>query len=500
MTEKNEMYTFDNKAYVADENDNGGPSKKVGGRFAQMTDEEKSSAKRGIMKNVVVISFSFMLLFTAFQSMANLQSSINKVDGLGTYSLSVIYASLVVSCMFVPSFMIKKLTVKWTMVVSIFCYSTYIAAQFYPEFYTLIPGAIILGLGAAPMWSAKCTYLSQVGNIYGELTDSPVEPIIVRFFGIFFLFFQSSSIWGNLISSAVLSLDESSNENVTQPDLSTCGINYCPAAPSNESEESESEESGDDNFSATPIQLYILAGVYLACSLAAALTVALFVTPLTEYGELEREDEKEKRSGMQLLGATFSHMKKPYQLLIIPLTFWSGVEQGFFGADFTAGYITCAWGVQNVGYVLITYGVVDAICSASFGGFIKYVGRVPIFLGGAVLNLICVIVLFEWAPHPDQSYVFFFIAGLWGAADAVWQTQINALYGVLFESDEEAAFSNYRLWESLGFIFAYILQTQVCIYSKLWVIIAVLGAGIGGYLIIEINEFNRKKSRSNNTA
>ena len=24
------------------------------------------------------------------------------------------------------------------------------------------------------------------------------------------------------------------------------------------------------------------------------------------------------------------------QLLIVPLTFWSGIEQGFFGADFTA--------------------------------------------------------------------------------------------------------------------------------------------------------------------
>lgn len=97
--------------------------------------------------------------------------------------------------------MIKKLTVKWTIVVSVSCYSTYIATQFYPEFYTLIPGAIIVGLGAAPMWSAKCTYLSQVGAIYGELTDSPVEPIIVKFFGIFFLFFQSSTIWGNLIAS-----------------------------------------------------------------------------------------------------------------------------------------------------------------------------------------------------------------------------------------------------------------------------------------------------------
>jgi hypothetical protein len=35
--------------------------------------------KRMILKNIIVISFAFMLLFTAFQSMASLQSSINKV-------------------------------------------------------------------------------------------------------------------------------------------------------------------------------------------------------------------------------------------------------------------------------------------------------------------------------------------------------------------------------------------------------------------------------------
>jgi hypothetical protein len=29
-------------------------------------------------------------------------------------------------------------------------------------------------------------------------------------------------------------------------------------------------------------------------------------------------------------------MRDPNQLLVIPLTFWAGVEQGFFGADFTA--------------------------------------------------------------------------------------------------------------------------------------------------------------------
>ena len=32
----------------------------------------------------------------------------------------------------------------------------------------------------------------------------------------------------------------------------------------------------------------------------------------------------------------FRHMKDPNQLLIIPITFWVGVEQGYFGADYTA--------------------------------------------------------------------------------------------------------------------------------------------------------------------
>ena len=127
-----------------------------------MTAEERKREKRQIYKNVLLISFSFLLLFTAFESMSKLQSSINVVDNLGTWSSTSVYISLILSCMFMPSILIKYLKVKWTLVVCIFCYSTYMAAQFYPEFYTLIPTAFILGLGAAPMWSAKCTYLNQV--------------------------------------------------------------------------------------------------------------------------------------------------------------------------------------------------------------------------------------------------------------------------------------------------------------------------------------------------
>ncbi len=37
-----------------------------------------------------------------------------------------------------------------------------------------------------------------------------------------------------------------------------------------------------------------------------------------------------------MLIATFRQAKKPYQILIIPLTMWSGIGRAFLAADFTA--------------------------------------------------------------------------------------------------------------------------------------------------------------------
>lgn len=166
-------------------------------------DEMKFSVheKWRILKNVAAVSAAFMVQFTAFQGTANLQSSINSTDGLGTVSLSSIYAALVLSCIFLPTFLIKWASVKWTLCMAMMCYMPYIAAQFYPRFYTLVPAGIILGIGAAPMWAAKATYLTQAGSVYAKLTNQPVDAIIVRFFGFFFLAWQTAELWGNLISS-----------------------------------------------------------------------------------------------------------------------------------------------------------------------------------------------------------------------------------------------------------------------------------------------------------
>ena len=60
-------------------------------------------------------------------------------------------------------------------------------------------------------------------------------------------------------------------------------------------------------------------------------------SPFTNFRfQIPDQDEGKVLSGFQLLIATFRHLKNPFQILLIPLTMWSGFEQGFFGADFTA--------------------------------------------------------------------------------------------------------------------------------------------------------------------
>lgn len=107
--------------------------------------EERKKEKRKIIKNVLVISFGFLFLFTAFQSLQNLQSSLNKDEGLGLASLCVIYAALILSCIFVPPFVIGRLGCKWTLVLSMTGYVLYTVSNYYARWGTLIPASIIIG-------------------------------------------------------------------------------------------------------------------------------------------------------------------------------------------------------------------------------------------------------------------------------------------------------------------------------------------------------------------
>ena len=139
-----ENITFENEGEPSMNND-----PKMTGEASDVVDtqvaDQHAQSNFTIMKNVVVVSFAFLLLFTSFQSLQNLQSSLNKDANLGLISLIIIYTSLVFSCMFVPPAMIGHLGCKWTLMISMACYSAFTLANYYPRWYTLGFASVLLG-------------------------------------------------------------------------------------------------------------------------------------------------------------------------------------------------------------------------------------------------------------------------------------------------------------------------------------------------------------------
>ncbi|XP_046853528.1 protein unc-93 homolog A-like isoform X2 [Xenia sp. Carnegie-2017] len=408
-----------------------------------------------VMKNVVVVGFAFLLLFTSFQSIQNLQSSLNEEENIGLISLIIVYTSLIISCMFVPPMLISRIGCKWTLVASMSCYVAYIAANYYPRWYTLGFTSVLLGFGAAPLWSSKCAYLTTTAISHAKHNSIPQDVVITRFFGIFFMIFQSAQVWGNLISSEVLKQSEQSlksnftNQSLAYDVIEVCGANDCGQVLS--------QKNSSVLIVPEKSTVVILVTIYLVCGFLSIAATLLFVDQLKE------ENIKVRHPKLRLFVSTLRHLQEIRMLLVVPLTIYSGLEQGFVFADFTKSFVTCVYGIDKVGYVMICFGVGNSIFSYLLGKLAKYIGRLPIFISGAVTHLVIYVVLLSYTPDRHMITVPFVIAALWGYADAVWQTQINAFYGVLFHDKQEAAFSNYRLWESLGFVISFALSSAICV-------------------------------------
>ncbi|XP_071469967.1 protein unc-93 homolog A isoform X2 [Marmota flaviventris] len=386
------------------------------------------------LRNVLVVSFGFLLLFTAYGGLQNLQSSLYSEDGMGVATLGTLYGAVLLSSMFLPPILIKRCGCKWTIVGSMCCYVAFSLGNFYASWFTLIPTSILLGLGAAPLWSAQCTYLTVLGNTHAQEVGELGVDVVNQYFGIFFLIFQSSGVWGNLISSLV--------------------------------------------FGQTPTQ---------AIGVLAILLTAVFLEA-TEDSESQNEAETQPpRLGSTLL-STFKLFRDKRLCLLTLLPMYSGLQQGFLSGEYTRSFVTCVLGIQFVGYVMICFSASTALCSLLFGRLSHYTGRRAIYVLGAATHLSCIVALLLWRPRSSQMAVFFLLPGLWGMGDAVWQTQNNALFGTLFERNKEAAFAGYCMWEALGFVAAFGYSSFLCVSVKLYILLGVLAVAMVSYGTVEYLE------------
>lgn len=134
-----------------------------------------------------------------------------------------------------------------------------------------------------------------------------------------------------MISSLVLSSGAhgsggGSSGNYSEASLELCGANFCVVGTT---DNANLERPPDE-------EIFTISAIYLTCILAAVIIIALFMDPLSRYGERRRGSiTAQELSGVELLSATFKQLRKPNQQLLIPLTIFIGMEQAFIGADFT---------------------------------------------------------------------------------------------------------------------------------------------------------------------
>ncbi|XP_078503081.1 protein unc-93 homolog A-like [Lissotriton helveticus] len=433
--------------------------------------------KMGIahLKNIFILSFGMLFLYIAYVGLQILQSSLNQEENMGVVSLSVMYGAFCCSCLFLGPVVMRKFGCKWTIVVSMCCYITYTLANFYPKWYTLITSSVLLGLGGGALWAAKSTYITVCGSKQAASRQRAAEDVINEYFGTFFLILQTCRIWGNLISSLIL--DFSRGPRVHGLNGTYCGANDCPGP-----EDIKSHRPSDT-------VIYTLLGSYTGCGVLGVTLIVIFLDQVdTKEGQ---EMDENTQSFFSAFLSTFRQLGDKRQLLLIPITMFSGLEQGFIASDYTKSYVTCVLGLKFVGYVMICFGASNAICCLLVGKISLYTGRILLFVLGAVVHIGCIIALLLWNPQKHQFAVFFVISGLWGVADAVWQARTSALYGVLFEKNKAAAFSNCCLWESVGFVAAFGYGSYLCVDVKLYILLCVLVLAMLLYGIVEFLELKK---------
>lgn len=450
-----------------------------------------------VWKNTLILAISCLFLFTGLFPIIAVQSSLNSDQGLGTISLSAQTAFQILGSAFLSTAAIQKLGTKWTITLGSVLYLPYIGANFYPTWATLLPTTCWLGIGASLLWPAQITYLTKLTQFYAQhQIGSDPGTIHAKFFGIFFAFFLISNCIGNAVASWILGDDstelielgqEFSNSNFPQ----ICGANYCNEelgiSLAQSLEYSSFSNYTHRNGSQPDIhRIYTLCTFCLICELVAVILSGMFLDTLPVLGISEYASVHEKKSMGRVLVATFSNLKNPKQILLLPLSLYNGISNYFLYADFTKAFVTCPVGMEYVGYVISCHGIFSFASSFLFGWFSFRKARCIPFVVATFAHMIPIIVLLHWTPSDNDPMKQYILASSWGIGAGIWSSQISAYYGIVFANNLEPAIANLVLWNAFGQMLLYACSHLLCVTVKIYITIAFLTLGMLGFALVEI--------------
>lgn len=423
---------------------------------------EESKTK---MLNVILLGLAFMLVFTAWQTMGNVQTTIlnsarkkgspGYVEGFdadGFTSLAIIYASFSLSNWIAPS-VVAILGPRLTLVAGGVIYSLFIAQIVYPNNYLLYIGSVVLGLGAATIWTAQ-------GNFLTLNSDSST---MSRNSGIFWAMLQMSMLIGNtFVYFQFQGLDEVDTTTRTTVTMTLLGIGLVGTCvffllrPT--------PWSSDSTAAGGPTAALRRAGT-------------LFIT-----------------RDMLLLSVTYFYTG-------LLLTYWSGV----FGPSVanTKAFGSEAKSLNGMHGIFVGVGeILGGLMFGILGHILVKKGRDPIVMLGFVCNMVAFFLSFinlplasplldlpladqEPAYITSNEYLAIFTSFLLGFGDACYNTQIYSIIGTVYKDDSAPAFALFKFVQSSSAAIYFFYAGHLMLQWQLLILLIVCVLGTVAFCMVE---------------
>uniref|UniRef100_A0AAY4CV70 Major facilitator superfamily domain containing 11 n=1 Tax=Denticeps clupeoides TaxID=299321 RepID=A0AAY4CV70_9TELE len=399
--------------------------------------------------NHTVTTCRFLFVFTAFTTCGNIEQTVVKSLKNGTFtgsayhSLGIIYGIFSFSNFLAPS-IVAVVGPQFTMIISGILYSGYIAVFINPSSWSFYLTSLLIGLGAAMLWTAQ-------GHLLVENSDVST---INRNTGIFWAFLQCSMLFGNL---------------------------YIYLAWTGKTEITDANRR-------------IL---FIALLVISVLGTLSFLTLRRAW---QREEALTEEEGQALLSARLLGTKTI--LLLSSCMAYSGLELSFYSGVFgTCIGATTQFGDSALGLIGLS-GIVVGVGEIVGGGLFGLVcknnrfRRTSVVFLGMVVHFVAFYLIF--LNIPDDAPVVFYTSTqqkpasiallcsfLLGLGDSCFNTQLYSILGRIYAEQSSPAFAIFKFIQSIFAAVAFFYSGYLLLSWQLTVMVILGFFGTLCFFVVE---------------
>nr|XP_046270017.1 UNC93-like protein MFSD11 [Scatophagus argus] len=427
--------------------------------------------------NVVILGLGFLFIFTAFTTCGNVEQTVVKSLGNGTFSgsgyhsLGIIYGVFSFSNLLAPT-AVAVIGPKFTMFLSGILYSGYIAVFILPSTWAFYLTSVLIGIGAAMLWTAQGHFL----------VENSEASTINRNTGMFWALLQCSMLFGNLYIyfdwNGRTEISDGSRKKIFLSLLVTSivgTLSFLVLRKSHHEEEMLSEEEGQSLLSTRMMYKH--------------------------RAHTAMQDAKsEFKTILQLLKAKTILLLGPCMAYSgLELSFYSGVYGTCIGA--TTQFGEAAKGLIGISGIVV--GIGEIVGGGLFGLLFKNnrFRRTSVVFLGMVVHFVAFYLIF--LNIPDDAPVVFhtttlkkpyltpsvsialLCSFLLGLGDSCFNTQLYSILGRVYAEQSTPAFAIFKFIQSVFAAVAFFYSGYLLLMWQLLLMVALGFTGTLCFFVVE---------------